>query len=270
MRKLIKDNFGIWTNHQKNKSSYPLKGHDECFSIEDNSFWFKHRNNVLLSIIDKFPFLKSFCDIGGGNGFQLKHIQDKYPELPHYLVEPGYQGCLNSKKRGISNIYNMTSEYFPFDQFPIGGVGLFDVLEHIEDDYGFICKLKNSLSANTLLYLTVPANTNLWSATDVMSGHFRRYTYKTLDKLVSHSRLKMLYFSYFFSFLVVPIFITRRLPYLLDPKPNLNKLLKKETRNLDQGPLVDKIMTLYSQMELRTLIKKRIQYGTSCVAVIQI
>jgi len=36
---------GIYFSQNTNKISYPKESYQNCFQIEDNSFWFKHRNN---------------------------------------------------------------------------------------------------------------------------------------------------------------------------------------------------------------------------------
>jgi len=56
------------------------------------------------------------------------------------------------------------------------GSHMFDVIEHVEDDRGFVASLRPYLRERGRLYITTPAYPRLWSATDVRSGHFRRYT----------------------------------------------------------------------------------------------
>ena len=73
-----------------NKISYPTDGNDICFSIEDNSFWFKHRNNCIISLAKKYVKDTPFFDIGGGNGFVSKRLEEN--GIQTCLVEPGIQG----------------------------------------------------------------------------------------------------------------------------------------------------------------------------------
>ncbi len=55
-------------------------------------------------------------------------------------------------------------------------IGMFDVLEHIEDDQGILQKLRGNLTDNGSIVLTVPAYPSLWSDFDVRAHHQRRYT----------------------------------------------------------------------------------------------
>ena len=84
---------------------YPESGNDECFGIEKDSFWFNHRNNILVKIMKKLPFDNNFADIGGGNGYQANFIKENFLEKEIYLIEPGYHGCLKAKKYEIGRAH---------------------------------------------------------------------------------------------------------------------------------------------------------------------
>ena len=82
-----------------NKISFPKEGYQNCFQIEDNSFWFKHRNNCIIETINNFPPPGIILDIGGGNGFVSLEIKKNDYEVA--ILEPGINGILNAKKRGL-------------------------------------------------------------------------------------------------------------------------------------------------------------------------
>ena len=62
---------GIWYSSENQDVSYPPDGNEACFAIEDGSFWFKHRNSCIASIVRNFPPENegTIFDIGGGNGY---------------------------------------------------------------------------------------------------------------------------------------------------------------------------------------------------------
>ena len=66
--------------------------------IEKDSFWFNHRNDVISNFVKRYSSLETFVDIGGGNGFVSKRLQDE--GIPTILLEPGKYGVLNAKNRG--------------------------------------------------------------------------------------------------------------------------------------------------------------------------
>ena len=45
----------IWYSQDNESISYPSDGNETCFLIEDHSFWFKHRNNCIVSVVKSYP-----------------------------------------------------------------------------------------------------------------------------------------------------------------------------------------------------------------------
>jgi SAM-dependent methyltransferase len=202
---------GIWNSKSKSNVSYPDNGNDCCFRVEDNSFWFKHRNNCIVEIIKNFPPRSEIFDIGGGNGFVAAELERN--GFKTILVDPGLNGVKNAEKRRLPNIICSTLEDAGFKPESISAVGLFDVLEHIREDLIFLKKIQTILINNGMLYLTVPAYSFLWSEEDNLSGHFRRYSKKTISLLLQSAGFKVEYCSFIFFPLPVPILLLRVIPY---------------------------------------------------------
>lgn len=53
---------------------------------------------------------------------------------------------------------------------------MFDVVERVADDVGFLRETVRALRPGGMLFLTVPAYPWLWSHEDEVAGHHRRYT----------------------------------------------------------------------------------------------
>ena len=96
------ENDGIFFSGKEIDVSYPKDGNEFCFQIEKDSFWFNHRNNCIIEAVRKYSPNEVFFDIGGGNGFVAMGLEEK--GIATVLIEPGIEGCLNSKKRGLKNI----------------------------------------------------------------------------------------------------------------------------------------------------------------------
>jgi hypothetical protein len=94
-------------------------------------------------------------------------------------------------------------------------MGLFDVVEHVKDDGGFVQTVRQLLVPGGWLYITVPSYQLLWSATDIEAGHFRRYTRRQLSSLLTDAGFRIEYLSYFFWILPLPILVARSLPWRL-------------------------------------------------------
>src|SRR5215469_6207251 len=93
---------GTWRCKSASPVSYPDWGNDACFQVEDVSFWFRHRNACILEVMKQFPPSGIVFDVGGGNGFVAKGMQDAGFEV--VLLEPGPKGARNAQRRGIQNV----------------------------------------------------------------------------------------------------------------------------------------------------------------------
>ena len=200
------DSKGIYYADLTEAISYPKKFNELCFEVEENSFWFRHRNHCIIEMIKNFRSSTDgpIFDVGGGNGFVAKGLLDA--GLDVVLVEPGQAGAINAKKRGIPHVICVTTHTAKFKTESIPAIGVFDVVEHIEDDIGFLKHLWELLVPGGMLYLTVPAYQFLWSQEDVEGGHFRRYTLSNLKKKMMHTGFDISYSSYIFSYLPILYF----------------------------------------------------------------
>ena len=245
--------------------SYPADGHETLFNLEDNSFWFKHRNNCITSLVKEYVADKPFFDVGGGNGFVSKHLQDN--GIQTCLVEPGIQGCLNAKKRGITNIICSDLKNAEFKAGTLPYVGLFDVIEHIKDDTGFLSYVSSIIEGGGTVFITVPAYKLLWSKEDADAGHFRRYTLRTLINKLNEAGFETVYSTYIFSFLVLPIFFFRSLPSMLGIIKIGKEKNKKEHATGEKG-IANKILAKFLSFEIKQIEKGRsIPFGGSCLIV---
>ena len=253
---------GIYYYNIKKEISYPEYGNDEYFGIEDESFWFNHRNNCIIEGIKKSYTKSEIVDIGGGNGFVSKKMQEEGYDV--ILVEPG-NGVGNAKKRGIKNI---VCGIFNKEMFKekIENIGIFDVVEHIEDDEKILKDMNSVIAENGNLYLTVPAYKWLWSNEDDEVGHFRRYNLRELEELLKKSGFKIIYKTYFFSFLVLPLLLLRTIPSMLGiRKKSSEQNIKKEHNT---GKVSKVIVDILCNRELRKIkTGKTIKFGTSCMIV---
>lgn len=201
---------GYWYAGHAAPVSYPKEGNAACFSIEENSFWFRHRNEVICTAVRRFPPAGPVFDIGGGNGYvSLGLVEAGFAAV---VVEPGRTGAANACRRGLRNVVCSTIEDAAFPEQSIDAIGLFDVLEHIPDDQAFLGSLRRLLRPGAKLYLTVPAFQWLWSRDDVHAGHYRRYTTRSLEATFRAAGFESEYLTYFFWFLPAPIFALRTFP----------------------------------------------------------
>jgi hypothetical protein len=217
---------GLWCCRSLSPISYPEWGNEACFLVEDSSFWFRHRNICILEAVTQFPSSGPLFDVGGGNGFVAKSLQDAGFEV--VLLEPGAVGTANAKRRGVQNVVRATLEDAGFLPNSLPAIGLFDVVEHMKDDRSFMEMIRFHLSARGRVYLTVPAYQALWSLEDIAAGHHRRYSSRVIRQLLAKAGFVVEFLTGFFQYLPPAIFALRVIPFRLGlaVSPDANELSK--------------------------------------------
>lgn len=202
---------GIWRSHRAAKVSYPEGDHAEYFAVEDRSFWFRHRNRCIIEAVKRYRPGGFILDIGGGNGFVARGLIDAGFEA--VLLEPGPEGAQNARRvRHIPDVICSSLDDAGLRDGVVPAAGLFDVLEHIEDDRGVAATLHRILRPGGYVYLTVPAYNWLWCAADVGAMHFRRYSPETM-RATLEPHFDVVYMTGLFERLVPAFFLARTLPY---------------------------------------------------------
>lgn len=224
---------------------------------------FGSRNKCIIESMRLFPPEGAVYDVGAGNGYVTLAI--KNAGFDAVVIEPGIQGAMNARNRGLSPVICSTLEHAGFKDHLIPAVGLFDLLEHIKDDVGFLKTIKDLLILGGRLYITVPAYSFLWSVEDDHAGHYRRYTTKSLSIKLKSIGFKIEFSTYIFGLL--PIFIFRSIPSKLGfrSKRDSKRTQKEHSQNHDPLGWILK-WALYNELKMfrkcRTLA-----FGGSCLVV---
>jgi SAM-dependent methyltransferase len=259
---------GLWTSGAHARVSFPAGGHDECMGVEDSSFWFRHRNACLLEIFRALPPGGTVFEVGGGNGFVAQALTRAGYET--VLLEPGPDGARNALARGLETVVCSTFEAAAFRDGSIPAAGMFDVLEHSEDDVAFLGNVHRALAPGGRFYVTVPAYPALWSAEDEHAGHFRRYTAGGLRTRLANTGFGIERITYFFAPLVLPILLLRALPRRLGlASGGAEAIDAKARRHHAPGPGPgERALGALLALELAQLRQgARIPIGSSCLAV---
>lgn len=207
-------------------------------------------------------------DIGGGNGYLSMQI--KKAGMDTILVEPGLEGAINAHVRGLNTIICSTLEDAGFKANTLPAIGIFDVLEHIEDDVGFLKTISTVLVPNGRLYLSVPAYNWLFSVVDKTAGHCRRYTIKSLTSALESSGFITEFRTYFFGLLPVPIFLFRTVPSRLGLRKN-SELGRVQKEHGQSSSLLGRLMSWSLDLEIKALRKKKgMPFGGSCFVIARI
>ena len=232
---------------------------DELMKMLDvgatSSWWYETRNQVIWNQVCRYPIDGALWDIGSGLGEVSSYLTSAGVEC--VAVEPNLLGVRTSSEKGVLSIQgDLHSLELPDSS--IGAVGLFDVLEHLDGADDVLSEIHRVLKVDGNLFLTVPAITWLWSASDESAGHQLRYTRKKIREQLRECGFDVLSVRYFFSSLVLPVLVLRAMPFRLGFRPMVDdaKLVQKK------AGWVSRLIT-----KLEVVLCGKIPIGTSLVVV---
>jgi len=255
---------GIWFARSRVAVSYPDDGNAACRQVEDRSFWFRHRNRCIAQLVHRFAPGKTLLDIGGGNGFVARGLVES--GIGCVLLEPGVDGALAAHERGVSTVICAGLEDVPFAPASFGSAGMFDVLEHIEDDLAALRGVHRLLEPGAHFFVSVPAWQALFSPEDEDAGHFRRYSPSSLRSTLRQAGFEPLFSTCLFAPLPLPVLASRVIPGWFGQRRSRD-LSQAEAEHVP-GPVAARLIDLMLNAEFRWLAAGRsMPFGTSCCAV---
>src|SRR5262245_7133302 len=168
------------TSHQ----SYDPSFFARLFAIEDRHFWFCARNHVISTIVSQLTTDLTagyrVLEVGCGTGNVLRFLERACPRGTVIGMDLFGEGLRYASHRTSCALVQGDMHAAPFAaQFEL--IGLFDVLEHLQDDRRVLNDLTGMLAPGGALLLTVPAHRSLWSYFDEASCHCRRYEPEELE-----------------------------------------------------------------------------------------
>jgi SAM-dependent methyltransferase len=223
----------------------------ELKKAEKNYFWFKVRRKWISDIIRRFEnSAANVLEIGCGTG-----------NVSSFLAQKGYHvtGCefykeaINEAWPGYDRVQGDAATLpFADDSFDI--VGLFDVLEHFSDETQILTEARRVLNKTGILVITVPARNELWSGTDEIAFHKRRYSISDLNSSLTAASFLPVSIEYIFMMLYLPM-----------------KLLRgKKAEAVDHFKIskaLNLLMMLYFECERCMSRVVKLPIGTSIIAV---
>jgi len=226
--------FPIFSEEFENegKQFFDKTAYQRLFESEDKSFWFQARNKLVVALIKKyFPKVNSLFEMGCGTGFVLANIKKHFPAMQVSGADIYAESLSFAKQRlgDKAELYQMDGRQIPFfEEFDL--ICAFDVLEHIQEDEVVLLQMHKALKPGGGVVLAVPQHPSLWSETDEMACHVRRYKTNELQDKVKRAGFELLFSSSFVSMLMPLMWSVRRARKTsattqLAPPLFLNKLL---------------------------------------------
>ncbi len=229
----------------------------DLYTLEDVHWWHRAKRQLVNYLLKENLANKKqkILDVGCGTGKNLETFS-KFGEV--IGIDNSIDAINFCKKRGFKAIKG-DIEKMPFKSNFFDAVTALDVLEHV-DDVKALKEIKRVLNQDGILIITVPAFSWLWSKWDEVLFHKRRYSAKSLKKVLTQNGFKVSKISYFFSFLVLPALIIRTIKQKLYPNhyPSDFKISNK---------LVNSVLEVVSGIEQRIVINYKVPIGTSLVTI---
>jgi len=220
-------------------------------NAEENHFWFHVRRKWIFDRIQKFTLPPAkILEVGCGTG----HVSS-------FLAKKGYSvtGCefyteaIELSWPGFM-IVQGDANNLPFTDNSFDIVGLFDVIEHFQDDVALLKEAYRVVREGGIIVITVPAREELWSWVDEVAFHKRRYTKEKIKKIFSELHFNTLSIEYMFMSLYVPMKCIRTKKRKIEDHFKINKY----ANILFRGVLnIEKLISKYLPLPL----------GTSLIAI---
>jgi SAM-dependent methyltransferase len=204
-------------------SDFPPDIFEFLAKVEEKNFWFLSRNRIIQYLFGKYVGNTNadVLEIGCGTGFVLTGLKKQFPTYRLMGSEIHFEGIKLAKKRlPEAEFVQLDATDMPFHQ-EFDAIGAFDVLEHITEDVLAMKEIYRALKPNRFFFISVPQYQWMWSTTDDLAYHKRRYNRAGLHDKLHQTGFSTIYTSSFV--------------FSLFPLMYLSRLTKRKSRDIEQS-----------------------------------
>lgn len=230
------------------------------FAHEDSHWWYAGRRRILDALLGTFApgTARRVLEIGCGGGGNFAMLGARGDALE--AVEMETSAVETARQRGLATVsLGRLGDALDAFQQQHEIVAMFDVLEHIADDAAALRAVRELLTEDGRLFLTVPAYGWLWSRHDEVAHHHRRYTRRALRQRLEQAGYRTVFCSHFNTLLFPLAVLTLTMTKLLRLDP-------ERAMTQPSGPLNAALRWLFS-LEAHLVPRCALPFGLSIVAV---
>lgn len=243
---------------------------DQLARIEDQHFWFRARNRLIFELTRRISSTLQpghlVLEVGCGTGNVLRMLRRACPDGTVVGLELWFDGLRHAQSRSAGFLVQGDVRNCPFGK-PFDLIGLFDVLEHVQEERETLDSLWNLLARGGRLMLTVPAHQFLWSYFDEAAHHCRRYSAQDIRQKLTDSGFQVEFLSEFMACIFPMVWIFRKMRGLRR-KSESDSARSRTSDEFRLVPIVNQILTALLTLEARWLARgHHVPIGTSLVVV---
>jgi SAM-dependent methyltransferase len=170
---------------------------DQWFEIASvGHFWIRRRFDVLQRLAgDLITGAHRIGEVGCGHGLLQLQVEESYDKEVTGFDLNEFALKQNQSRRSAVCCYDICQKS-PALRHQFDLIFLFDVLEHIEDEDGFLAALRFHLAPKGRLIINVPAGQWVYSAYDRAAGHVRRYLIGSLQATANRNNFAITHWTY--------------------------------------------------------------------------
>lgn len=249
-----------------NMDSFDASAFEFLFEMEQRHFWHIGRKEIIYDVLKRnTPHLAELrmLEIGCGNGSVLAYLKENGVNIEggDIFIE-GLKFC--QQRADPVALYQVDILSLPFhNDFDI--IGVFDVLEHIEEDEKALAEISQALKPGGTIFITVPAHKLLWSYFDESSNHKRRYSRKEIVTKLERNDFVIKKMSFYMFFLFPLMLSIRMINNTL--RRNEAKRNARTSIELKTVPLVNRIFLELLRLEKWLLRYLDLPFGASIMVL---
>jgi SAM-dependent methyltransferase len=178
-------------------AGYDPRAYDVVDAVSPRHFWFRARSDLIAwALRAALPPGRParVLEVGCGTGAVLSRL------VQEGLAAEGADLLLEALARCRARLpvplWRVDARRLPFVA-EFDAIGLFDCLEHVEEEGPVLSGIHRGLRPGGLVVITVPALPGLWSPLDSWAHHRRRYTRATVSSAVRQAGFEIVKAAYF-------------------------------------------------------------------------
>lgn len=213
-------------------------------SLTNPTYWWYQARDRLFRTVFESCLEEPFLDVGSADGPSVTWVKERTT----LDVDPAAQSDV------VASVLDM-----PFDDNTYATVGVFDVIEHVDDAVA-LAEIRRVMRPGGSVLVSVPAYQWAWTGFDVKAGHQRRYTKRRLVSVLEKNGFLVERASYVFT-ATFPCFAVDRVTARFGLRES------EDPSDSGMSGWVSRVLTGLCRFDAWWLARWNLPFGSSVVAI---